>query len=439
MLLALLFLSLMKMVPPQNHGTVLLRDVRIVDPQTQTVTPGHVLLVGPRILRVFHGALPKDIGAQQVIDGQHKWLMPALTDMHVHATGDPAPTEPEADDLAMEPTQVAARMASVGVTAFLDLGSPADAIFAARDSIAKELWPSSRHASVMAAGPVWIQAAKTDDSHGHSAAAFVEGSWDAPDKIAKFIEAWHPQVVKVIYDHSEGRNSMDKPTLLAIVSAAHRRNTKVVAHIQLWQDMRDAVNAGVDAVTHLDDDGDVPDDVVKLLLKHKTCVIPTLGVQMGLADLVDKPELLADPLLQKLETPEFLERFRHPENFGPKAKFWLDWQRKSRVTYLRSVKKLFDAGVCVLPGSDSGNIGVIQGWSLHRELELYQEAGVPAWRILRAATVDAAGFLKAHGFKFGRLQPGNRANLLLLDGDPTLSVANTRRIDLTWTWAWRPH
>jgi imidazolonepropionase-like amidohydrolase len=416
----LLLLLLASPVLAAERGDLLIRDVHLVDPETQTVTAGHMLVRDGKIAQIWHSALPDDVTATQVLEGQHKWLMPGLFDLHVHATGDPAPTEPEADDLAMDPTQVALRMASVGVTEFLDLGNEPGRIFAARDAA------MARAAHVDAAGPVWIQARKpSKEAWAHSAAAFVTGPRDAARKIAEYIDIWHPDVVKVIYDHSEGRSSMDMPTLRAIVTAAHAKRTKIVAHIQLWQDMRDAVNAGADAVTHLDDATDIPDDVILLLKSHHVCEIPTLGVQMGLADFVDHPELLADLLLQKLETAEFLARFRHPENFGLKGKFWLDWQHKSRATYLRSVKKLFAAGVCVLPGSDTDNIGVIQGWSLHRELELYQEAGVPAWEVLRAATMQAAQFV---GSDAGRLKDGARANLLLLDADPTLKLSHTRQI-----------
>ena len=78
----------------------------------------------------------------------------------------------------------------------------------------------------------------------------------------------------------------------------------------------------------------------------------------------------------------------------------------------------------ILAGSDTGNLGTFQGFSLHRELELLAEAGLPAWDTLRAATTLAARFLRD---PWG-LQPGAPANLIVLDASPLERMSNTRRI-----------
>jgi imidazolonepropionase-like amidohydrolase len=85
-------------------------------------------------------------------------------------------------------------------------------------------------------------------------------------------------------------------------------------------------------------------------------------------------------------------------------------------------------GVTILAGSDSPNIGHFPGASLHVELHDLVEAGMTPGEALRAATVDAARFLAADAADFGEIAPGKRADLLLVDGDPTASLDAVDRI-----------
>ena len=78
----------------------------------------------------------------------------------------------------------------------------------------------------------------------------------------------------------------------------------------------------------------------------------------------------------------------------------------------------------MLTGTDGGNFGVFQGYSVHRELELLAEAGVSPWAALRAATTDAARFLDR---RWG-VEPGDEATLLVLEASPVEAIANTKRV-----------
>jgi imidazolonepropionase-like amidohydrolase len=77
-------------------------------------------------------------------------------------------------------------------------------------------------------------------------------------------------------------------------------------------------------------------------------------------------------------------------------------------------------------------MGVFPGAGLHRELRLLAETGMTPAETIRAATLDAARFL-AHGGEpeFGIIAEGKRADLLLVEGDPTIdlrSLANIRAV-----------
>jgi imidazolonepropionase-like amidohydrolase len=83
-----------------------------------------------------------------------------------------------------------------------------------------------------------------------------------------------------------------------------------------------------------------------------------------------------------------------------------------------------DAGVTILTGTDWGNWGTIQGFSLHRELVLLVDAGLSSWQALAASTTLTGEFL---GKSFG-VMPGDEANLVVLDASPIQDIRNTQQI-----------
>jgi imidazolonepropionase-like amidohydrolase len=86
-----------------------------------------------------------------------------------------------------------------------------------------------------------------------------------------------------------------------------------------------------------------------------------------------------------------------------------------------------DAGVGLLIGTDAMNTGTVPGTSAHDELALLVAAGLTPYEALRAATADAARFLR-RGDRAGTITVGAPADLVLLDADPLAAIANTRRI-----------
>jgi len=89
---------------------------------------------------------------------------------------------------------------------------------------------------------------------------------------------------------------------------------------------------------------------------------------------------------------------------------------------------MHDAGVTILAGTDSPMPGVYPGFSLHEELSLLVESGLTPVEALRAATLAPAEFLGIAGTS-GSVAVGKRADLVLLDADPTKDIRNTRRIN----------
>jgi imidazolonepropionase-like amidohydrolase len=87
------------------------------------------------------------------------------------------------------------------------------------------------------------------------------------------------------------------------------------------------------------------------------------------------------------------------------------------------VKKLYDNGITIVAGTDKGS-----GYALHRELEIYNQAGIPAPQVLCMATLTAAQVMKRNN-ELGSVAPGKLADLILVNGDPTTNISDIRKLD----------
>jgi imidazolonepropionase-like amidohydrolase len=100
-------------------------------------------------------------------------------------------------------------------------------------------------------------------------------------------------------------------------------------------------------------------------------------------------------------------------------------QPKPSPIALANLRKVWDAGITVVMGTDAGNIGTLHGPSVFRELEIMTQAGLTRLQVLRSATTNGA---KAMGLDTGTLARGKLADLVILDADPLADVANLSRI-----------
>jgi imidazolonepropionase-like amidohydrolase len=89
---------------------------------------------------------------------------------------------------------------------------------------------------------------------------------------------------------------------------------------------------------------------------------------------------------------------------------------------LKMLKTFYDAGIPIVAGTDS-----LAGFSLHRELELYEAAGIPAPKVLQLATLGAARVMKRDQ-ELGSVAPGKLADVILVDGDPARQISDIYRV-----------
>jgi imidazolonepropionase-like amidohydrolase len=191
-----------------------------------------------------------------------------------------------------------------------------------------------------------------------------------------------------------------------------------------YQAALDAMNAGADGLAHVFSDQVALSGFAKELAARNMFVIPTLTV----LDSVFEPNgasLASDRDLRSYLTQPAIT------NLGRTGVAKYHFQKPMELAFAEAtVRQLMSAGVPILAGTDSPNAGTWFGASLHRELELLVRSGMkPAQALVAATSVPARTF---HLNDRGRIAPGLRADLILVNCDPTRNVLCTRKIVALW-------
>lgn len=387
---------------PLAAADLLLKNARLVDPAARRVTITDLLI---REGKIAGPATSAASTPPTVHDLQGRWVIPGLIDLHVHYPGNTLPNGGEEEHDIRESARILLR---AGVTAFLDLGSSTDEIFRERERQRAGDPATADEADIYCAGTPFG----------------ISGSPGAITRLQAYIARWRPDAIKFLYLHSRRQPSPSPEALRHLVAAARGAGVKTVVHISVWDDARAALAAGASAITHFHDEAVVPDDLARAWAASATRSIPTLAVQTDLVNFVDHPELLDHPLPRLLIPASSRAAYRDRAHFIDETTRGLEWRRDALAKDRQTFARLQRAGVRMLAGSDTNNLGVFLGYSLHRELLLMQENGYSPWDALAAGTTAAADFL---GRPAG-IHPGETAELVILDADPTADIANTQKI-----------
>jgi imidazolonepropionase-like amidohydrolase len=227
---------------------------------------------------------------------------------------------------------------------------------------------------------------------------------------------------------------LDSATVDALVAAAHRRRLLAVAHVDRARDAAMALAAGTDGLVHVwTDTGAVP-AVSTLAVHRKAFVIPTLVVRLEDGTVGGESRALAaDPRIRRRLTDSAYQAMLGPSWVRGVAdsvvRRWRADTSHIRPQAYAAVADLHQSGVRILAGSDAPNLDM-RPFFLHRELELLVQAGLTPAEALAAATSAVADAFDLRDR--GRIRPGQRADLLLVEGDPTRDVTATRGLVAVW-------
>lgn len=412
-----------RLLPPPRDRPLAIRGARLFDPTTGSVRAGTTILVeGSRIAAVgADGSLPVPDEAD-VIDAAGRTVLPGLWDMHTHhGTG-------YISFFRYRELDAPLHLAG-GVTTARDLGSHIDELLSLRRRID----------SGEAVGPRLLAAGYIDGVGGSRTGVQVGSPEEARAAVDRFAELGYVQIK--IY------GELPADLVPVVIERARGHDLRVSGHVPRSLSAREAVEAGFDELQHVgifvsgilgsldelivrwEDDWEGWADAqitlqpgspavrefVELLAAEDVALDPTLALALA----SERPPHYVASVLDRFPPQtrrRLLDRFSLP---SPLAMERRDAYVSSWMGFVRAAH---EAGVPILPGTD-----LMPGFGLHRELELYVEAGIPAPEVLRLATIGAARVMGMDD-ELGSIEPGKLADLILVDGDPTTDIRDIRRV-----------
>jgi amidohydrolase family protein len=381
-----------------SDGAALVKDSVIL------IQNGVITAIGTR----GHMHLPK--GAT-VLDASGKYAIPGLWDMHAHY-----------EQVEWGPIYLAA-----GVTSVRDVGNEFDFIRVVHDQLDRKDNP--------AIGPHLEFAGVIDGTGPKTLGADLA---DTPEQALMWVEKYKAAGARQIKIYSSVKPEIVK----AIVNDAHARGMTVTGHIPDGMTAIEGVNDGMDQINHIDyevpyfsrqppgPDGK-PDstkppvleingprakELMDCLLAHHTILDPTVALFETFEHT--KPLNQLEPGLDHV-APQLRAALDSPPSPADQAALAdARW-----AVIMATLRALHGAGIPIVAGTDQS----IPGYSLHRELELYVEAGFTPLQALQSATSEAARAVGVEN-ESGSLTVGKRGDVLLLDADPLSDIHNTRTV-----------
>jgi imidazolonepropionase-like amidohydrolase len=247
--------------------------------------------------------------------------------------------------------------------------------------------------------------------------------------IPKLVETGSDYIKFMVDDGSveghPGLPMLDQATLNAGVVAAKQHGMLTIAHALTVDATRMSIEAGIDGLAHLFMDRPHTEAIIELIARSGAFVVPCVVLDASMMGITGAA-LADDPRVASRLPDDWMETLRSSFNHYPQGNI---------KDVLASVKALHDAGVDILVGTDVSVAfpflgGLAHGASVHHELQYLVEAGLTPVEALRATTSTPA---RRFGLDDrGRIAAGLRADLLLVDGDPTTTISDTLNTRAIW-------
>lgn len=434
----LLFTLLLPAVFTLQAKPVVLHNIQLVDVERGTLVPDQMVLIEKnRISAVLPVTRLTEYSAATLLDGQGRYLIPALWDMHVHFEG----RDLVEDNALLLPVYLA-----YGITAVREAASNlAPVVLKWRSEVA----------SGERLGPRIFTAGRKFEGVG--------SIWDGDLEIANeqdmlagmdMLQQQQVDFIKIT------ENALAADLYLKTIKEARRRGMLVSSHVPYSTSIAELADAGLSSIEHASyllrlgfaDEQAIATAVrqgkmsnadasahyangfdqqqaqagYKMLAEKQVAVTPTLIGGRQLAHLADTDHS-HDSFLQYL-TPQFTDNYQWRINRMADETAEQSAARKQRYQLIASqLPYLQQAGVLVLAGSDSAalNTYVYPAQALHDEMELFQQAGLTPAQILQSATLNGARFMQLEQ-DYGSITAGKMADLVLLQQNPLQDISAVR-------------
>ena len=431
--------------PRYSHtGSVLVSDIRVIDGlgnepsehQDIVVIDGKIRAIGPTgTLDVPSDAL--------TIAGQGLTAMPGLIDMHIHLQGSWAHGNIKGEQYAIRYDDAAIQQRLngylyAGVTTLQEMGNDYDFALKNRQRINSGKMLGPRFFTTAAPWSQLPTGWETLDTGG-GAAFNVSTKVDDLSTIGEKLDRYKTDEIEMIKLYT----GISHHAARFLIKEAHARGIKTVA--DLWDLNLDKVfmmATGLDGWAHSAGFEIVGRDDQEWMAANDRFVVVTANVGEKLSGLRVADERgqrlqLKEPLIVDIWGKEAVEDFyeKYPllrQNLweGPQSfyqQMGFGKMTRFRANFLTNIKGSYDAGVLIAGGSDDSFPSLWPGESMHRELELLVMAGIPAIDAIRICTHNGSRILQRED-KFGSLQVGMSADILIVEGNPAKNISDTRNV-----------
>jgi len=408
-------------IPTGTAGTVAFVNVavipmdseRVLEDQTVVVEDGRIVELGPSsTIEVPAGA--------QVVEGQGKFLMPGLSDMHMHLFG--------------AETDLLLYLAN-GVTTIRDMGAAPPVQLEWRDEInaGTRTGPNILQWSPMFETMDWPDSMIKD---WETSGGMVNAQ--DPEKIEKQVADYADQG----YDGIKSHVIFSKDVFEAAVDSAKKYGLPSDGHVPIdlthcddktlcWNSFRSLEPEALAHVEELTSVVDWSDESIRQAAQDVAAdnlwITTTIALMRSIADQISdlEGELAGLPEVKYVNPGPFNSRWVPGENEYPNL------VQSDFATKLTADEKMLlalnEAGALLMSGTDAPLPLLVPGFSLHDELEVMVDIGLSPFDTLRTSTYNPAMYLNKLD-EFGTVEPGKRGDLLLLDANPLTDITNTRQI-----------
>lgn len=378
---------------PDTAPTIF-RGVRLFDGEAVTEA-SDVILHGGLIAAVGTG-LDEPEGAD-VVDGAGHTLIPAMIDAHTHTHALSLP-----------------QSARFGVLTELDMFIVPDL---------QELHDEESETGAPERADVFTSMSMATAPEGHGTQFRVPDfkTLTAASEVPAWVQARVDEgasYIKIVVESGGGFTALDQEIVVALVDEAHQHGLRAIVHAQAPADLRVALAAPVDGLSHIVWSAPMSPDVVERVAQMGTFLVTTSGIGQPTKH---KSALDNDRVLDRVDST-MTSYFRRPTYASEER-----WEAS-----LANLTALHDAGVPLLAGTDTGNPGTTAGAGMLVELENLVTAGMTPAEALRSATS-----LPAQSFGLsdrGRIAEGLRGDVALIAGDPTSQITDLQAISGVWKW-----
>ncbi len=425
--LSVLVITALSGITGARADNLLIENVALIDGAGRQPLRGvSVLVEDDRIAAIRRGKFSQSRRAHaQVIDGARKYLIPGLMDVHVHLAGSLKVTEQGLREIAIDRNKGIRALHGYlysGVTTIYDCGNVPDYIFALRDEERSGALTSPR---IFATGGIVTY----PGSHGSGPGATTVDDW--PEAIPLLDEHIKrgPDILKLtLEERGWGMRplipKLPLPLMEKIIEYYNDHGIRTTAHTASELRARQAIFAGIDTLAHPVIIGPVSDSFANLMGAKKVPMATTLTIGENYSRLAEHPEYLDQPLYQAIFPEAEIKELKETTRQQYQERKWTWWMKLMTPVAQENLRKIHAAGGVLALGTDQTH-----GAAVHREMELLAAAGIPPLDIIRIATLNAAKFLGKED-QLGSIEEGKRADLVLLNADPSADINNAKDIHM---------